>query len=274
MATRTKVGMSLEITHLGSGSRGNSTLLQSGESKVLVDCGFSGKQIEKRLARIGVQPESIDAILLTHHHTDHAKGAEIFQRRHGAKIFANFTTCANIGLDPVNQCKLFESLERVQVTQDISVLPVPVPHDDAENVGFIINSGTGKRAAIVTDLGEPTDELIRHLKGCAHISVEANYDAKRLALGPYPESLKTRIAGRGGHLSNLQTSLLLEEVLSEQTKSVVLCHLSEKNNAPHIAESEVLFRLDNWSGDLRISTRNGPEFSHWIGQEEAELITL
>ena len=181
---------------------------------------------------------------------------------------------ANAQTDPVNQCKLFESLERVQVTQDISVLPVPVPHDDAENVGFIINSGTGKRAAIVTDLGEPTDELIRHLKGCAHISVEANYDAKRLALGPYPESLKTRIAGRGGHLSNLQTSLLLEEVLSEQTKSVVLCHLSEKNNAPHIAESEVLFRLDNWSGDLRISTRNGPEFSHWIGQEEAELITL
>tara|TARA_B110000438_G_scaffold300244_2_gene352190 strand:+ start:4169 stop:4969 length:801 start_codon:yes stop_codon:yes gene_type:complete len=263
--------MSLEITHLGSGSRGNATLLQTEESKVLIDCGFSGRQIERRLACIGVEPTAIDAIILSHHHSDHAQGAGIFHRRHGTKLFANFTTCARLGLDPLNHCRIFESLERVQVTADLAVLPVPVPHDGADNVGFIIHSGSSERAAVVTDLGEPTDELIRHLRGCAHISIESNYDAKKLAFGPYPANLKARISGRGGHLSNQQTAELLADILGPKTKSVVLCHLSEKNNAPHLAESETLFRVENWAGDLRISTQDGPEFSHWLGQAEAEM---
>jgi phosphoribosyl 1,2-cyclic phosphodiesterase len=264
--------MSLEITHLGSGSRGNATLLQTDESKVLVDCGFSGRQVERRLGLLGIDPSAIDAILLSHHHSDHVKGAKIFSKRHGATLFSNFTTCDRLGLDPVNECRVFESLERVELTPDISVLPVPVPHDDADNVGFIISNGGLGRAAVVTDLGEPTDELIRHLKGCSHISIEANYDAKRLALGPYPASLKARISGRGGHLSNQQTANLLAEVITPQTQSVVLCHLSEKNNQPHLAESEALFRLEDWSGDLRISTQEGPEFSHWLGQADAEIL--
>ncbi|HJM68051.1 MAG TPA: MBL fold metallo-hydrolase, partial [Candidatus Thalassarchaeaceae archaeon] len=170
-------------------------------------------------------------------------------------------------------CRIFQALERVQVGADLSVLPVPIPHDSADNVGFIINSASNGRAAVVTDLGEPTDELIQHLKGCTHISIEANYDAKRLALGPYPAQLKARISGRGGHLSNRQTADMLAEILGSRTKSVVLCHLSEKNNAPHLAESEVLFQNENWSGDLRISTQNGPEFSHWLGQAEAEILS-
>ena len=106
-----------------------------------------------------------------------------------------------------------------------------------------------------------------------HISIESNYDAKRLALGPYPPSEITYF-GRGGHLSNQQTSELLAEILGPETHSVVLCHLSSKNNAPHLAESEVLFRIEDWSGDLRVSTQDGPEFSHWVGQSEAEMITL
>lgn len=265
------VSMELEITHLGSGSRGNATLLQTDTSKILVDCGLSGRQMERRLERAGVASDTIDAIVLSHHHSDHVQGAKIFQKRWGAEIFANFTTCAHLGLDPVNQCKIFDALERVQVTSDIAVLPVPVPHDGAENVGFVVSAG-GERAAVVTDLGEPTDELIRHLKGCAHISIEANYDAKRLAMGPYPANLKSRISSRGGHLSNRQTADLLAEVLTHSTKSVVLCHLSEQNNAPHLAESEVLYQAEDWGGDLRIAGADGPEFSHWVGQSEAELI--
>ncbi|MDP6899236.1 MAG: MBL fold metallo-hydrolase [Candidatus Thalassarchaeaceae archaeon] len=265
--------MGLEITHLGSGSRGNATLLQTDASKVLIDCGFSGRQMERRLGMIGVAPEDIDAIMLSHHHSDHVQGAKIFSRRWGAEIHANFTTCARLGLDPVNQCRVFEALDRVQVTSDLAVLPVPVPHDDADNVGFIIHGGGNSRAAVVTDLGEPTDELRRHLKGCEHISIEANYDATRLAMGPYPARLKSRIAGRGGHLSNRQTADLLNEILTSETKSVVLCHLSDKNNAPHLAESEVLFQNDEWGGELRISGQSGPEFSHWVGQAEAEVIS-
>ena len=265
------MGLDMEITHLASGSSGNATLLQTDGSKVLIDCGISGRQIERRLEKINVLPNDIDAIVLSHHHSDHTRGAEIFQKRWGSDIFANFTTCAHIGLDPLNQCRIFESLDRLQVTSDISILPIPIPHDGAENVGFIINSGR-ERAAVVTDLGEATDELIRHLKGCSHISIEANYDAKRLALGPYPASLKSRISSRGGHLSNRQTADLLAEVLTTSTKSVVLCHLSEQNNAPHLAESEVLYQVENWGGDLRIAGPNGPEFSHWIGQTDPEVL--
>ena len=105
-------------------------------------------------------------------------------------------------------------------------------------------------------MGEATDELKRHLKGCSHISIEANYDHDKLLSGPYPDSLKRRISGRGGHLSNLQTANILRDVVTASTKSIVLCHLSEKNNAPHIAESEALMKIhDFFEGDLSISRK-------------------
>ena len=141
------VAMALEITHLGTGSRGNSTLLSTEDTKVLIDCGFSGRQMEKRLATIGVKPEEINAIVLSHHHTDHGQGAAIFQKRWGADIHANFTTCAGLGLDPVNQCQIFDALERMEFGDDISLLPVPIPHDGAENVGFIFSDRRGARGA-------------------------------------------------------------------------------------------------------------------------------
>jgi len=116
--------------------------------------------------------------------------------------------------------------------------------------------------------------LKKHLSGCSHISIEANYDHKRLMGGPYPESLKRRIAGRGGHLSNVQTAQALAEVLSDVVDSVVLCHLSEKNNAPHLAESEVLMHIgEHYSGSLSISKQEGPEFSNWLGQTDPEKVS-
>ena len=120
----------------------------------------------------------------------------------------------------------------------MSMLPIPVPHDDSDNVAIIASDGRGSRAGIVTDLGEATRDLVKQLSGCNHISIEANYDHSRLVRGPYPDSLKRRISGRGGHLSNFQTGQILQEVSNNNLQSVVLCHLSESNNAPHIAESE------------------------------------
>jgi len=270
----TSIAMGMEITHLGSGSRGNSTLLSSGETRVLVDCGFSLLQMESRLLLAGVDPRSIDAILVTHHHSDHSKSAKRASEKWEATLHATLGTATKMGWQPISECRTFGHLDRIGISEDLSLLSIPVPHDDADNVAVIATNGDGRRAAIVTDLGEPTVELKKHLSGCSHISIEANYDHKRLMRGPYPESLKRRISGRGGHLSNTQTGEVLAEVISEVLDSIVLCHLSEKNNAPHIAESEVLMHIgEHYSGSLSISKQQGPEFSNWLGQTESEKIS-
>ena len=265
--------MTLQVTHLGTGSRGNATLLCTDEVNLLLDCGFSGKELERRLALLELKPEDLDAIAVSHHHNDHSKGALIASRRWGIPLHMNFDTCARLGLDPVNDCTLFEALGRIEFSDDLSLLPVPVEHDNADNVGFII-SHRGERAAVVTDLGSWSAELTRHLGRCTHISLEANYDHGRLLGGPYPDRLKQRIMGRGGHLSNEQAATLLSEVCGPATRSVVLCHLSEQNNQPHLAESEVLMSIENqFDGDLAISLQSGPEFSHYIGQVEPERLS-
>lgn len=263
--------MSLSFTHLGTGSRGNATLVESGDAKVLIDQGFSGKQLETRLARMEIRPHEIDAIILTHHHGDHGGGAQIAQKRWDIPIYCNDRTATALNLD-LRNVHLFESLEALDFADDFALLPVPVPHSGADNVAFIA-SHRGERGAVITDLGSWTDELVNHVSGCQHISIEANYDNKRLWNGPYPMRLKDRIAGRGGHLSNDQTGQFLSHVVNKNTRSVVLTHLSEKNNAPHLAESTVLYHLDDlFEGDIQISLQDGPEFTHHIGQTEAERV--
>jgi len=264
--------MSLAFTHLGTGSRGNATLVESGDAKVLIDQGFSGKQLEKRLARMEIRPEEIDAIVLTHHHGDHGGGAGISQRRWDIPIFCNDRTATALNLD-LRGVQLFESLEALEFADDLALLPVPVPHSGADNVAFIA-SHRGERGAVITDLGSWTDELVNHVSGCQHISIEANYDHSRLWNGPYPNALKDRISGRGGHLSNDQTGQFLSRVVDGNTRSLVLTHLSEKNNAPHLAESTVLYHVDDlFEGDIRISLQDGPEFTHHIGQSESERVS-
>jgi phosphoribosyl 1,2-cyclic phosphodiesterase len=265
--------MGIGITHLGSGSRGNAAIISSEECNVLVDCGFSLTQTEKRLGIAGFDPESIDSIVVTHHHKDHSGSAIRASKKWNSILYCNHGTASKMGWEVGEECSMFGNLERIQFSSDLSMLPIPVPHDDADNVALIASDGDGSRAAIVTDLGEAPQDLISHLTGCNHISIEANYDHKRLVGGPYPESLKRRISGRGGHLSNRQTGEILLEVLHDELESIVLCHLSEKNNAPHLAESEVLMAIgDEFEGNISISKQRGPEFSNWTGQSEPRNI--
>ena len=265
------IGVGLQITHLGSGSRGNCTLLESDNCKVLIDCGFSLKQTEKRLSRIEIEPSSIDAIFITHHHGDHSRSALKASQKWDARLYCNIETAIKMGWNPILDCRTFGNLERINVNDEISVLPIPIPHDDAENIALIVSNGDGNRAGFVTDLGEATVELKRHLKGCAHISIEANYDHSKLMQGPYPDSLKRRITSRGGHLSNSQTAEILNEVMTPELKTIVLCHLSDKNNAPHLAESEVLMMIgEEYKGMIFISEQSGPEFKIIIGENNLE----
>jgi len=261
--------MGMSITHLGTGSRGNATLLSSGSSHILVDQGFSGVQLEKRLNMLDVSPEDLEAIVITHHHGDHGGGALIAQKRWSVPVYANHRTTAELGLLP-ELTRPFEALDVLPFNNGISLLPVPVPHSGADNVAFVASHG-GERSAIITDLGSWTDELVHHVRGCEHIAVEANYDLNRLMAGPYPATLKDRITGRGGHLSNLQTGEFLAQVCTEKTRSITLTHLSEMNNAPHLAESTVLFEIDEvFEGDINISLQDGPHFSHFIGRRDGD----
>lgn len=263
--------MSMKITHLGSGSRGNSVLLSTDESNVMIDCGFSLKKTEARLEKLEVSPTDIDSILVTHHHSDHSKSAYRAAKKWGSKLISNVETAKRMEWEISESLHLFSELERIDAGVDISLLTIPIPHDDADNVAVIACDDQGGRAAIVTDLGEVTAELSSHLKKCGHISIESNYDHDRLMRGNYPDSLKRRISGRGGHLSNSQTALALREIVNPGLSSIVLCHLSESNNQPHIAESEVLMEIcDSFEGSLSISKQEGPEFSNWIGQIDSE----
>ncbi|MDE0857321.1 MAG: MBL fold metallo-hydrolase [Candidatus Poseidoniaceae archaeon] len=264
--------MAMSITHLGTGSRGNATLLETKGAKVLIDQGFSGAQLEKRLKRLGISPEEIDCIFISHHHGDHGGGAKIAQKRWGLQILANERTAEELGLIP-ELTSYFSALDMVRVGDDLAVLPVPVPHAGADNVAFVASHG-GERAAIITDLGSWTEELITHVRGCEHIAIEANYDTNRLMNGPYPYSLKDRISGRGGHLSNEQTGQFLAQVCTPATRSISLTHLSEKNNRPHLAESTVLYHIDEvFSGDITISLQDGPDYTHYVGEDKADEAT-
>jgi len=259
------IEMVMTLTHLGTGSRGNATLLETEHAKVLIDQGFSGSQLEKRLGRLNIHPTEIDYIFISHHHGDHGGGAAVVQKRWNMKVQANHRTAEELDLLPELTYN-FESLDMIHVSQDLVILPVPVPHSGADNVAFIA-SHNGERAAVITDLGSWTDELVMHVRGCEHIAIEANYDHERLMNGPYPYSLKDRISGRGGHLSNEQTGRFLAQVCTPTTKSISLTHLSEKNNQPHLAESTVLYHIDEiFTGEISISLQDGPEHSHYIGQ--------
>tara|TARA_A200000159_G_scaffold160361_1_gene180436 strand:- start:889 stop:1695 length:807 start_codon:yes stop_codon:yes gene_type:complete len=267
--------MSLKITHLGSGSKGNATLLSTDDENILIDCGFSLLQTEKKLKSIGLEGEDISAIIVTHHHGDHSNSAERASKKWGAELHCNIETAIKMGWEPISTCKTFNNLDRVECGYNFSFIGVPIPHDKADNVAIITNSGRGEKAAFLTDLGESTIELKKYLEGCRHISIEANYDQKKLFMSSYPESLKRRISGRGGHLSNFQTGKLLSEVMHTKLESIVLCHLSDKNNAPHLAESEVLYHIgDKYNGDIAISRQIGPEFSHYLGQQDEEKIRV
>ncbi len=263
--------MSLMITHLGTGSRGNCTLLSNNDYNILIDNGFSGKQLQKRLELLELKPEEIDGILISHHHGDHAKGAIIAEKKWNTKLYCNYTTAKELEITDNENLAIFDNLQKIDFGNRLSVLPVPVPHEGTDNVGFIVSYQGIKSAAVVTDLGASTTELEGHLRGCEHISIEANYDERKLKSSNYPIGLQNRIMSRGGHLSNNQTGELLSRVIDQNTKSITLCHLSENSNKPHIAESTVLYHIsDKFEGDIAISKQSGPEFCHYVGQGEQE----
>ena len=220
----------MKFSILSSGSRGNACYVETDDAKILVDAGLSGIEVERRLAAIGISPQSLDAIVVTHEHSDHIKGVGILARRYKLPVYANTQTLKRgekiLGkLPAVISVQTGETFE----INHLSLETFTKCHDAADPMGLVLSSN-GVRMGHVTDLGRSTRLAEDRLSGCSALIMEFNYDPTLLSEGPYPLDLKRRINSSEGHLSNEQACELLETVSHPDLKWVVLAHLSETNN--------------------------------------------
>ncbi len=224
----------MRFISLGSGSRGNATLIESAAVRVLVDCGFGIREMERRLGLAGVDPASVEALLITHEHGDHLRGAIPFARRHGARLLGSNGTFRGIDIDSRVRFEAINPHADGIPLADITVHPIPVPHDSREPVQYLF-AADGKRFGMLTDAGSITPHAVERLRGCDALMLECNHDPDMLRDGPYPWSLKRRVAGDHGHLSNRQAAQLLAGLDTARLRWLAAAHLSEKNNRPELA---------------------------------------
>lgn len=247
---------------LASGSSGNSALLATEKTRILVDAGLSMKELARRMALIGEDIEKLDAILVTHEHTDHISGVPVLARSKKVKavIYASHLTAPRIDWgEGVTPC-----LERFQAgaaftVGDIEVTSFSVPHDAADPVGFCL-CAEGIRIGIATDLGYVPESIKYHLRRTDVLLMESNHDLDMLKVGPYPWSVKQRVMSRVGHLSNLGVADYLTENFDSTTSHLILGHLSEHNNHPEIVRLVAQQALDHrgLSPVLHIARQNIP----------------
>lgn len=224
----------MRFISLGSGSRGNATLIETAAARVLVDCGFGIREMERRLGLAGVDPASVEALLITHEHGDHLRGAIPFARRHGARLLGSNGTFRGIDIDSRVRFEAINPHADGIPLADITVHPIPVPHDSREPVQYLF-AADGKRFGMLTDAGSITPHAVERLRGCDALMLECNHDPDMLRDGPYPWSLKRRVAGDHGHLSNRQAAQLLAGLDTARLRWLAAAHLSEKNNRPELA---------------------------------------
>ena len=229
--------MGLRVAVLASGSKGNSTLIASARTRILVDCGLSCREIFRRLHDAGEDPHKLDAILISHEHSDHIGGLPVIARKTGATVFMTGAAndawgraCDDSDLD---RLELFSAGRRITVG-DIEVMPFTVPHDAADPVAFVFRA-EGVKAGIVTDLGYIPASVREHVRGCDLLMIESNHDLEMLRGGPYPWVVKQRVMSRVGHLSNDALAEFFANDYDGHATFVVLAHLSEQNNHPEIA---------------------------------------
>lgn len=230
----------IRFCSLGSGSTGNATLVEARSgttsSRVLIDCGFSLRELEARLARAGQPLEAIDAVFVTHEHGDHVGCAASLARRHGVDVWMSRGTWRAIGEPGLDdRLHLARDGEAIAIG-DLSLLPYTVPHDAAEPLQLRCSDGAA-HLGVLTDAGSITAHLIAHLQGCDALLLECNHDARLLAGSTYPASLKARIGGRFGHLSNDTAARILADCLHAGLRHLVAAHLSEQNNRAGLARA-------------------------------------
>jgi phosphoribosyl 1,2-cyclic phosphodiesterase len=225
----------VRFASLGSGSEGNGLVVESGGTRILIDCGFGVRDTKKRLARLGLAPSSLDAILVTHEHADHIGGVPAFAARYEIPVWATFGTLAVVSerFEGMPRIYGFDSHDRFAIGA-LEIQPITVPHDAREPVQYVIGDGA-RRLGVLTDIGMSTAHVERCLSGCDALVLECNHDLAMLANGDYPFPLKQRIASRFGHLHNEAAAEILGRIDTSRLVHIVAAHLSRENNTPELA---------------------------------------
>jgi len=252
----------VKLAMLGSGSRGNATFVETEGTRLLIDAGFSGSQLAGRLALLGVAPESLDGIVLSHDHQDHTQGAGIFARRYGTPIYLTPGTekaCEALFRGP----EILNHYAPGRPFQVGSVMlnPFLTVHDAVDPVGLTLTSlACGTRVGLATDLGRPTAAARHALSGCHFLILEANHDPVLLRSGPYHSQLQARIASSHGHLSNDDAAQLLRDLLHPGLAGVLLAHLSTSCNEPELARDVVgaVLKEAGWNGWFGVASQELP----------------
>lgn len=242
--------MALRFTSLGSGSSGNALVVESGATRLMVDCGFSLAETTARLARAGLAPGDLAGICVTHEHSDHLGGVARFAKRHAIPVYLTRGTAQSLPEDfPAVLVRLIDSHATFTVDA-LAVEPFPVPHDAREPVQYVFSDGD-VRLGVLTDLGTITAHVQEKLTRCEALVLEANHDLDLLMGGPYPYSLKQRVGGRFGHLSNCTAASLLRALDCSRLRHLVAAHLSAQNNTPALAVAALAAALgceETWVG--------------------------
>ena len=242
------------ICPLLSGSSGNATYVASGNARVLVDCGASGRAIETCLRKINVDPRTITHLLVTHAHSDHVCGLGVFSRRYNLPVYASVGAWeeilgqSRIGRIAKENIKVFnvDSDEKTLCLGDLSARFFSTPHDSKGSVGYVL-SDNRVSFGIATDFGVVTEEIQKNLTGCRAVLLEANHDVDMLRNGPYPYVLQQRILSNYGHLSNVAAAAFAIRLVQTGARHVYLGHLSQENNTPEIALQTVLGALKDYA---------------------------
>lgn len=227
----------MRFASIGSGSEGNALVVQVGATAVMLDCGFGLAATETRLARAGLVPDDIDAILVTHEHSDHIGGVARFARKHNLPVWLTHGTAKVFNQGSLSSALLnFVDPHAAFSVGDIEVTPYFVPHDAFEPVQYVFSDGNA-RLGVLTDTGSITAHIQNTLSGCDALVLECNHDLDMLMNGPYPASLKRRVSGKFGHLDNLTAASLLADIDCSRLKHILAAHLSQRNNLPALARA-------------------------------------
>jgi phosphoribosyl 1,2-cyclic phosphodiesterase len=249
----------VRFASLGSGSEGNALLVevQSGATttRVLLDCGFSAKEVERRLARLGSGVEGLDAILITHEHSDHIGSALTLARKWSIPLYMSWGTARAVGADEADvDLHVLWGDEAVAIG-DVSVLPYTVPHDAREPLQYVLSDGAG-RLGVLTDVGTSTPHISAVLSGCDALVLECNHDVGMLAASRYPQSLKARIGGNHGHLNNEAAAEILASLDRSRLRHLVAAHLSQQNNSPELARAAMAGVLGTAATEVVVASQD------------------